>query len=162
MQKLGKYGFCCRTRLGVFVRVGTGNAEGALTSAQKARGYPLGERFGCDLAFIAEVTRKKDGVDAEKVRYPRQRVGKIPHLLFKKGGGIVLNLFDTGNRWFPDNAITGSSASWIRQSFEFTTPADTGSKLGNNNKKIVPYLRLRLFNATGTVWFDNVTLEEIK
>ena len=80
----------------------------------------------------------------------------------KKGGGIVFNLFDTGNRWFPDNAITGSSANWIRQSFEFTTPADTGSKLGNNNKKIVPYLRLRLFNATGTVWFDNVTLEEIK
>lgn len=80
----------------------------------------------------------------------------------KKGGGIVFNLYDTGNRWFPGNAVTGSSDKWIRQSFEFTTPADTGSKLSFKGKKIVPYLRLRLFNATGTVWFDDVTLEEVK
>ena len=69
-----------------------------------------------------------------------------------RGGGVVLNLFDAGNRWYPTHALTGSTPNWVRQSFEFKTPA----KLFKS-----PYLRLRLFKATGTVWFDDVKLEEL-
>ena len=77
----------------------------------------------------------------------------------RRGGGIVLNLFDSGNRWYPDNYLTGNSGKWVRQSFEFTSSPTTGTTV--TGKKIVPYLRLRIFGATGTVWFDDVTLEEI-
>ena len=80
----------------------------------------------------------------------------------RKGGGITFNFYDTGNRWFPTNSLTGSSGKWVRQSFEFTTPADTGKKYFSNGKKITPYVRLRIMNATGTAWFDDVTLEEVK
>ena len=73
-----------------------------------------------------------------------------------RGGGIAINLWDTANRWYPTNFITGTSEKWVRQSFEFTTPADTQTRKGNT-----PYIRLRLFKATGEVWFDDVTLEEI-
>ena len=80
-------------------------------------------------------------------------------LPIKRGGGITINLWDAGNRWFPaHNFITGTSDNWMRQSFEFTTHPATGSKKGGGS----PYIRLRLFNASGEVWFDDVTLEEIK
>jgi hypothetical protein len=72
----------------------------------------------------------------------------------KRGGGVCVNLFDDRNRWFPNyNYFTGSN-DWIYQSFEFTTGK-------NANVKIKPYLRLRIFNAKGTAWFDDVKLEEI-
>jgi hypothetical protein len=42
---------------------------------------------------------------------------------------------------------------WTRQGWIFTTPA--------KNDKKVSYLRLTLRKATGTVWFDDLKLEEI-
>ena len=78
----------------------------------------------------------------------------------KKNGGIVFNLFDSGNRWFPTNYLTGSSGKWIRQSFEFVSSPTTGVTV--TGRKAIPYLRLRLFNATGRVWMDDITLEEVK
>ena len=72
----------------------------------------------------------------------------------KRGGGVCANLFDDRNRWFPTyNYLTGTN-DWIYQTFEFTTGKNT-------NAKIKAYLRLRIFNAKGTVWFDDVKLEEI-
>ena len=43
---------------------------------------------------------------------------------------------------------------WTFQSYEFTTGKNT-------NAKVNSYLRLRLMNASGTVWFDDVKLEEL-
>ena len=79
----------------------------------------------------------------------------------RKGGGITFNFFDGRNTWFPANKLTGTEKQWSRQSFVFTTPPDLFRK-DRKGKVMVPYLRMRLLYATGTVWFDDVTLEEIK
>ena len=80
-------------------------------------------------------------------------------LPIKKGGGVVFNFFDSGNNWYPTNFLIGSSGKWVRQSFEFKTSPTTGTTV--TGKKITPYTRLSIFNATGTVWFDDITLEEL-
>ena len=72
----------------------------------------------------------------------------------KRGGGVCANLFDDRNRWFPTHNYLIGTNDWIYQTFEFTTGKNT-------NAKIKAYLRLRIFNAKGTVWFDDVKLEEI-
>lgn len=72
----------------------------------------------------------------------------------KAGGGVCANLYDDANRWFPaHNWLTGTM-DWTFQSYEFTTGKNT-------NAKVNSYLRLRLMNASGTVWFDDVKLEEL-
>ena len=80
----------------------------------------------------------------------------------KKGGGINFNFVDTANRWFPTNFLTGESLKWSRQSFVFTTPADTNKAKYHNGRTVTPYIRPRILSATGTVWFDDITLEEVK
>ena len=80
-------------------------------------------------------------------------------LPIKKGGGVVFNFCDSGNNWYPTNFLIGSSGKWVRQSFEFKTSPTTGTTV--TGKKITPYTRLSIFNATGTVWFDDITLEEL-
>lgn len=79
----------------------------------------------------------------------------------RKGGGITFNFFDGKNTWFPTNNLTGTAKQWSCQSFLFTSPKDLFKK-DRRGKVVVPYLRLRLLNATGSVWFDDVTLEEVK
>ena len=79
-----------------------------------------------------------------------------------QGGGVGFVVYDSGNRWFPRHKVTGSSDRWVRQSFEFTTAADTGIKKNDKGQTIKSYFRPMLFRATGTVWFDDLTLEEIK
>lgn len=72
-----------------------------------------------------------------------------------KGGGVVVNIQDTGNRWFPPrNWLTGTT-DWIRQSFEFT--AAKGTNTGKQKAKI----SLVIYNARGTAWFDDVKIEEL-
>ena len=68
---------------------------------------------------------------------------------------VVVNIQDTGNRWFPaQNWLTGTT-DWIRQSFEFT--AAKGTNTGKQKAKI----SLVIYNARGTAWFDDVKIEEI-
>jgi hypothetical protein len=45
---------------------------------------------------------------------------------------------------------------WTKQSFEFTT----GAKTNIGKKK--SYMRLWIIGAAGTVWFDNISLKEVK
>lgn len=72
----------------------------------------------------------------------------------KKGGGVYGNVYAGGNRWFPDfNGHTGTT-DWMYQSFEFTTSPETDVKHKS-------YISLRLREATGTAWFDDVRLEEL-
>lgn len=70
-------------------------------------------------------------------------------------GGAVVNIWDDKNLWFPKNAITGTTP-WIRQSFEFISGPKT------NDGKNKSYIKLYLLLASGTVWFDGVTLSEVK
>lgn len=72
-----------------------------------------------------------------------------------QGGGVCANIWDDANRWFPDhNKLTGTT-DWTFQNYEFTSGKNT-------NGKNASYIRLRILNAEGTVWFDDVRLEEIK
>jgi hypothetical protein len=80
----------------------------------------------------------------------------------RQGGGVAFNMYDSGNRWFPRHKPAGTSEQWVRQCYEFTTAPDTGIKKDDHGKTIRSYFRLLLFWATGTVWFDDITLEEIK
>ena len=49
--------------------------------------------------------------------------------------------------------IAPTRRAWTRQGWIFTTPAKNDRKLS--------YLRLILRKAAGTVWFDDLKLEEI-
>ena len=72
----------------------------------------------------------------------------------RSGGGVTVNIWDAANRWFPQNKLIGTFP-WILQTYEFTSSPDTG-------KKSAPRILLYLLHASGTVWFDGVTLEEIQ
>lgn len=72
----------------------------------------------------------------------------------RSGGGVTVNIWDAANRWFPQNKLIGTFP-WILQTYEFTSSPDTG-------KNSTPRILLYLLHASGTVWFDGVTLEEIQ
>ena len=74
----------------------------------------------------------------------------------KRGGGASLNIWDDANRWFPNHNFLIGTTPWTWQSFEFTTGKNTGLQ-----PKVTPYMRALLLNATGTVWFDEIRVEEI-
>ena len=71
-----------------------------------------------------------------------------------RGGGTAINMNDGGNRWYPKNLFLGS-IPWTKQGFTFITGSET-------NKERPSYMRLRIFRASGTVWFDDVRLRELK
>ena len=57
------------------------------------------------------------------------------------------------NRWFPPQNLLKGSCDWQRMSFEFD-----GRDLPQGKNAI---FNLRIINATGTAWFDDVKIEEI-
>jgi len=69
--------------------------------------------------------------------------------------GAVVNIWGEKNRWFPKKNWFLDPMPWNKQGFEFTTGPAT-------NKKHRSYIRLVIMNATGTVWFDDVRLREVK
>ena len=71
----------------------------------------------------------------------------------KNNGGVAVNIWDDKNLFFPAIPITGTRP-WFSESFEFTS----GPKTNLPSHK--SYLMLWLRDATGTVWFDHLTLEE--
>ena len=77
----------------------------------------------------------------------------------KKGGGVYSNVWTEGQNWYPTHPFghTGS-AGWIYQEQEFVSREEKGLHGGYDNCSI----SLCLLNATGTVWFDDVRLEETK
>ena len=77
----------------------------------------------------------------------------------KKGGGVYSNVWTEGQNWYPVHPFghTGS-ADWIYQEQEFVSREEKGLHGGYDNCSI----SLCLLNAVGTVWFDDVRLEEIK
>jgi hypothetical protein len=77
----------------------------------------------------------------------------------KKGGGVYSNVWTEGQNWHPVHPFghTGS-ADWIYQEQEFVSREEKGLHGGYDNCSI----SLCLLNAVGTVWFDDVRLEEIR
>ena len=76
----------------------------------------------------------------------------------KRGGGVNARVWDDKNVWFPDakdgGALAGTTG-WIAQSYEFTSGPETNAR-GNS------YLSIDIRQATGTVWIDDVRLDELK
>ena len=66
---------------------------------------------------------------------------------------VMLNFGAPGNIWYPKNSYLGDMP-WTSQGWLFTT--------GEFSEKHPAYLSLRFFPGTGTVWFDNLRLKEIK
>ena len=77
----------------------------------------------------------------------------------KKGGGVYSNVWTEGQNWYPTHPFghTGC-ADWIYQEQEFVSREEKGLHGGYDNCSI----SLCLLNATGTVWFDDVRLEEVQ
>ena len=72
----------------------------------------------------------------------------------KKGGGACMRLSIFGtNSFHPKQRIIGTR-DWFRQTFEVKTPAKP--------KNRITYVCPSLIFAAGTVWFDDVRLEEIQ
>lgn len=69
--------------------------------------------------------------------------GTSPHT------GACANIWAEKNFWFPPNWYIGT-IPWTKQSFEFTTPENTITEKS--------YINLWLWNAKGTVWFDDVKI----
>ena len=77
----------------------------------------------------------------------------------KKGGGVYSNVWTEGQNWYPTHPFGHvGSADWIYQEQEFVSREEKGLHGGYDNCSI----SLCLLNATGTVWFDDVRLEEVK
>ncbi len=73
----------------------------------------------------------------------------------KNNGGVCVNIWDDKNLFFPAIPITGTRP-WFSESFEFT------SGLKTNLPPHKSYIMLWLHDATGSVWFDQLTLEEAR
>ena len=70
-----------------------------------------------------------------------------------KSGSVFLQLNTGSNETFPNGGIRDATP-WTAYAYEFTAPE------GIENRK--PYLRLYIYKAEGTAWFDGVSLEEIR
>jgi len=66
--------------------------------------------------------------------------------------GAAVNIATPVNMWYPRNWYMGTMP-WTRQGWIFTTPKE--------NRKKISYMRLYLYRAAGTVWFDDLKLEEM-
>ena len=73
----------------------------------------------------------------------------------KRGAGFVLNLNCGENMFFPARNWLAGTMDWTGVCFDFKTP----SKVEKVNK--TARLKIWLRRCTGTVWVDNVSIEEI-
>ena len=68
-------------------------------------------------------------------------------------GGVVINFGAPANVFYPKNRYFGTMP-WTSQGMTFKTGVFT--------KEHPAFIRLQFFPGTGTVWFDNLQLKEIK
>ena len=71
----------------------------------------------------------------------------------RKSGGVFFNVVDCGNNFFPRKNRLSGTQDWTCMNFEFKT----------KDKPIRQHARLeiKLLGCTGTVWVDNISVEEI-
>lgn len=70
-----------------------------------------------------------------------------------KGGGACVNIWCDHNQWFPKSHYSGD-VPWTKQGYVFTAGPES-------NTTAKSYLRVRLMNASGSVWFDDLRIREI-
>lgn len=71
----------------------------------------------------------------------------------KRGGGVCLNIWSDHNHFFPKRIISMTGTKdWAMHHFEFVTGPQT------NVQKKNAFIRVRILQAAGTVWFDDVCL----
>lgn len=75
------------------------------------------------------------------------------NLTGQQGAGAYIYFDKTNGRGYPTVPISGTN-SWHKQTFEFTSPASTGSDSE-------PILGLWIWQAEGEAWYDDINLEEI-
>ena len=77
------------------------------------------------------------------------------------GGGACMEVEQFGAKYTakrkPEGNFWHDTMDWIHQSMEFTTNDDVAKHPGYKAS-----LWLRIFNCTGSAWFDGVRLEEVK
>lgn len=71
-----------------------------------------------------------------------------------KQSGACVNIWDEKNRWFPKHFPAGTTP-WTKEGIRFKTGPKT-------NQKHPSSIQLRLLNASGEVWFDDVRLRPVK
>lgn len=71
------------------------------------------------------------------------------------GAFVYLALGDKNRMFFPPSIGFTGDMDWKKQGFKFTTPATIGF---DKSRNLQPHLWLCLWNATGTVWFDDIRI----
>ena len=71
----------------------------------------------------------------------------------RRGGGVTLNLVDCRNNFFPSRSWPAGTQDWTCMSFDFKTADKPLRKDG--------VVEIKMFSCTGTIWVDNVSVEEI-
>jgi Domain of unknown function (DUF4838)/Carbohydrate family 9 binding domain-like/Carbohydrate binding domain len=85
-----------------------------------------------------------------------ENIQMLPTASPKFTGGFV-NIWSHCNQFFPTPKQHTGTFGWMKQAFEFTAkPALKGAKPMKYD-----YIRLGLNGASGTIWFDDVRVEEI-
>ncbi len=74
------------------------------------------------------------------------------------GAFVRLALGDKHQVIFPKTSLYSGSMPWSKQGFTFTTPAKIGF---SKSRKLQPHIWLCLWNATGTVWFDDIQIRPL-
>ena len=91
-------------------------------------------------------------------RYRLSYYLKLDNVVPLKGeGGVSARIWDDKNVWFPgprDGQPFVGTTDWIAQSYEFTSGSET-------NVEHPSYLSIDIRQATGTVWIDDVRLDEV-
>jgi len=72
-----------------------------------------------------------------------------------KASGVVVNLWDDKNTWYPKSFYT-SDMPWSRQGFQIKTGPDT------NKPPHKSYLRLTIMDVACAAWFGDVKLTEVR
>ena len=76
-----------------------------------------------------------------------------------RGGGATVSVCDAvnGTHYVPDRYYPRGDSDWMHFSYDFTT----GDKVDDPAKKQKAYITLRIRNASGVAYFDDVRLEEM-
>ena len=77
-----------------------------------------------------------------------------------RGGGATVSIFDVvnGTHYVPDIYYPKGTTDWMYFDYEFTT----GDKVDDPATKKTAYITLRIRNAAGAAYFDDVRLEEVR
>ena len=74
---------------------------------------------------------------------------------FRRNAGVSLCFHDNVDRAAPALAFLTGTTDWVHVSIEFVSKKNT-------NIGSLAFVQPRITNATGTAWFDDILIEELK